>query len=68
MFYNPYEYEFGKNIINEKITEYCMAEHLNEEYFRYILRKQNLKYKKIINYIIFIIIFLFIVKVGIGYI
>ncbi|HQC70514.1 MAG TPA: hypothetical protein PL049_06430 [Sedimentibacter sp.] len=36
-----YEYENEKVITNDLISEYCMAEQLNEEYFRYNLRENE---------------------------
>ncbi|HQK54653.1 MAG TPA: hypothetical protein PLA73_10505 [Sedimentibacter sp.] len=36
-----YEYENKKVITNDLISEYCMAEQLNEEYFRYNLRENE---------------------------
>lgn len=36
-----YEYENKKVITNDLISEYCMAEQLNEEYFRYNMRKNE---------------------------
>ena len=36
-----YEYENKKVITNDLISEYCMAEKLNEEYFRYNLRENE---------------------------
>lgn len=40
MFKTFYEFE-NKNIItNDKVSEYCMAEHLNEDYFRFNMKKE----------------------------
>ena len=42
MFNTFYEYE-NKNIIDDNINEYCKAEHLNEEYFRFNMRENGVK-------------------------
>jgi hypothetical protein len=38
-----YEYESKAAFTNDMIREYCMAEQLNEEYFRYTMRENEAK-------------------------
>lgn len=37
--FTTYEYENRNIIVNDRISEYCKAENLDEEYFRFSLRK-----------------------------
>lgn len=44
-----YEYENENNITCEIISEYCKAEHLNEEYFRFNVIENEVKNHSVVR-------------------
>ena len=44
-----YEYENKNVITNDSISGYCMAEHLNEEYFRFNMRENEAKNHSVVR-------------------